>query len=525
MQPLTAPPREHLTEQQVRDLLTGDELTVKAGLELLDSRNQVVDDITDDLVGGTVKHEARDTVHGTCSLQIQRPLAWGRDRVRVYLTLSNAAVEARFNLGVYVLTTPKDQRGETPQTFDVQGYDLLQPLLDPIGDTYVVIPEEGADLVADPSFETGIADWSSNPGFGAMTPASLAWSTSHPTDGTHTLEVTWPATTETGPDSWVNTSAEFIVGKTYKISADFWVPLDGPGEFAFYILFTESSPRFTATKGAANHFEWLWTATVSSGFMGLVATGGTTAGSKTWIDEFHAFPQSTTCLDAVRTVIAEAGGGAPLLIDGTQQVAVLPGPMVWALTDTGAASWLDVCNDLLDAVGYSPLWVDQDGNYRSEPFVAPEQRPVGWKFDLGDKRTNLVSDEVTSEQDVWDSPNRWRFIRRGMSVQPVEGDGIYTVNNATRGPASQASLGRVRTRTVFLDAVDQAALAAQGDRIVAEDTAATRTLILSVDPLPIAGHLDVVEYVNGADAAVAEAGSWELPLDGSQGRWVLEVAL
>ena len=110
-----------------------------------------------------------------------------------------------------------------------------------------------------------------------------------------------------------------------------------------------------------------------------------------------------------------------------------------------------------------------------------------------------------------------------MSVQPVEGDGIYTVNNLATGPASQASLGRVRTKTVFVDAVDQAALVAQVDRIVAEDTAAARTVTLSVDPLPIAGHLDVVRYVDGPDAAVAEVTSWEIPLDGSQGRWVLEV--
>lgn len=119
MQPLTAPPREHLTAEQVRDLLTGDEVTVSAGLELLDSRNQFVADLSDDLASGKVSHDGRATVHGSCSLQIQRPLAWGRDRVLVYMTLSNAAVSARFNLGVYVLTTPQDKRGETPSTFDV----------------------------------------------------------------------------------------------------------------------------------------------------------------------------------------------------------------------------------------------------------------------------------------------------------------------------------------------------------------------------------------------------------------------
>ena len=437
------------------------------------------------------------------------------------MTLSNAAVTARFNLGVYVLTTPQDKRGETPSTFDVQGYDLLQPLLDPVGDTYVVMPEQGADLVVNGGFETDVAGWDSNPAFGAYTPAAFARSTVRASSGSASLLATWP----TAANSWVNNfTDQFIVGKTYKFSARLWVPATGPDDFRFDVSFLAASPWFTPAKEAWVTIEWLWVATRPWGFFG-VATRDATSGQQTWIDEVHIVGQSTTCLDAVRTVIEFAGGGAPLLIDGTQQVAVLPGPMVWALTDSNPASWLDICNDLLSAVGYGDLWVDQDGNYRSEPYQPPGTRPVGWVFDLGDKKTNLVGDERTVDQDVWKAPNRWRFVRLGMATMPVEGDGIYTVNNAGTGPASQASLGRVRTRTLYVDAVDQAALVSQVDRVVAEDTAATRTIRLQMDPLPLAGHLDVVQYVNGADAAVAEVVSWEIPLDGSQGQWVLEVIL
>jgi len=64
VQPLTAPPREHLTEQQVKDLITGDEVTIEAGLELLDSRNRYVDDISADLAGA-VFYAGRDTVRGS----------------------------------------------------------------------------------------------------------------------------------------------------------------------------------------------------------------------------------------------------------------------------------------------------------------------------------------------------------------------------------------------------------------------------------------------------------------------------
>lgn len=520
MQPLTAIPREALTIDEVFDLLTGDGVTVASGLELLTTGNVVVDDISADLDNGSVSHETRALVHGSCSLKIHRALAWGRDRVRPYMILSNAAVEARFNLGVYVLTTPQTKRGEDPDTYDVRGYDLLQSLAtDGPGDTYVVVPADGEEMVTNPDFEAGIADWESNPGFGAMTVATLAWSTSHPTSGTRSLEVTWP----TGSQSWANThTASFVVGKTYKFEADVWVPLDGPDAFRFEALFWDYSGWFTPVKGASNHFEWLWTATASDVFFGLTAEN-TVSGTKTWIDPFHVTAQSTTCLDAVRTVIELAGGGAPVLFDGTQQVAVLDGPMVWAIADGVEPTWLEIINDLLDAIGYEALWVDADGNYRSQPWQDPLVRPVDWTFDVADPRTSLVGPDRTEDADVWSAPNRWKFVRRGMAVQPVDGDGIYVVDNVNRGPSSQQSIGKVRTTLRYLDAVDQASLEAQGDKIVAQDTAVTRTITIDVDPLPIAGHLDVVQYVDEDLAAKAEVVSWQVNLDGSPGRFVLEV--
>lgn len=520
MQSLTAVPREALTAEEVRDLLTRDDVTVSAGLELLGAGNVVVSDISADLDDGSVTHETRALVHGGCSLKINRALAWGRDRVRPYMILSNAAVEARFNLGVYVLTTPQTKRGESPVTYDVKGYDLLQPLAtEGPGDTYLVVPADGEEIVTNPTFEAGITGWDSNPGFGAMTVATLASSVLHPTAGTKTLEATWP----TGAQSWVNThTASFVVGKTYKFEVEAWVPLDGPDAFRFEALFWAFSAWFTPVKGATNHFEWLWTATTTDVFFGMTVQSPV-SGTKTWFDEFHVTAQSTTCLDAVRTVIELAGGGAPVLFDGTQQVAVLDGPMVWAIADGTEPTWLDIANDLLDAVGYESLWMDADGNYRSQPWQDPLVRPVGWTFDVGDVSTNLVGPDRTEDADVWSAPNRWKFVRRGMGVQPVDGDGIYVVNNLNRGPSSQASIGKVRRKTVFLDAVDQSSLEAQGDKIVAQDTAVTRTVTLEVDPLPIAGHLDVVQYVDGDTAAKAEVISWQVNLDGSPGRFVLEV--
>lgn len=520
MQPLTAAPRDDLTDAQVRALLTGDDITVTAGLELLDTQNRVVDDISDDLAeGGVVEHDGRAVVHGVCRLSIGRWLAWGRDRVRPYVTLSNDAVSARFNCGVYVLTTPQSRRSDDTPMYDVQGYDLLQLLLDPVGDTYLVVPYPGTNLVENSSFESGTTGWESNSAFGAYTVATFAQSSLHPSVGTKSLEVTWP----TGALSWVNTSETgLVVGKTYLLTCDVWVPADGPDQMRIDIAFRGSSPWQTVPKEQLVTLEYLWTCTFPDVFFGP-AGRNTVAGTKTWVDNFTCTPLSTTYLDAVKAAISAAGAGAPVRLDGTEHVAVLPSTMVWALTDSNPTTWLQIINDLLASINYRELWCDEDGTYRSEPYQDPKTRPVEWEFDTSDERTNLVGEDSTVDEDVWSAPNHWRFVRRGMDVTPVEGDGIYTVQNLNRGASSQASIRRVRKKVVFLDAANQASLVAQGDRIVIEDTAATRTLTYEIDPLPIVGHLDVVRMVDGDANDKVEVINSTTSLDGAPGRWVMEV--
>lgn len=369
MQSLTAAPRDALADAAVRSLLTAASIQVSAGLELLDSSNRLVEDISDDLVGGEVARNNYAAIHGTCTLSLTRELAWGRDRVRPYMVLSDGITEARFNLGVFVLTTPDTRRGEELATYEAQGYDLLHLLQDGPGDTYVV-----------------------------------------------------------------------------------------------------------------------------------------TAG--------------TTYLAAVQSVITASGIGATLRLDGSGQSTALLSDMVWCLTSSGT-SWLRIINDLLAAIGYRGLWANQDGELRSEPYQAPAVRPVEWSFDTADAATNLVGEDRTLAMDVWGAPNWWKFVRNGMATKPVDGDGIYFPAANASDPAS-TTLGRLRRKVVFLDAANHASLVAQGDKIVAEDRQVARRFELSVDPLPIAGHFDVVQFVDAGSSDKCQVSSWSLPLDGSPGRWSLE---
>lgn len=132
-------PRDGFTEQQIVSLLQDTEaLTVTAGLELVDLGLNVLEDISGDLAGGSVSRNSFADLHATCSLQVTRELDWGAALVRPYLTISDGTISPRFYLGVFHVNTPSHSSRESPPTFDVQGYDVLLRLRDPVGDAWSI---------------------------------------------------------------------------------------------------------------------------------------------------------------------------------------------------------------------------------------------------------------------------------------------------------------------------------------------------------------------------------------------------
>lgn len=138
MQPLTGAPRDGLTAAAVSTLLEAPGVAVDFGAELLAADLTFVEDISDDLAGGSVGRNMNATIHGTCQIQLSRELTWGVDLVRLYMVLSDSTTVARWNVGVFALVTPDRKVGETPETFDVQGYDRLMLLNRHVGADYTV---------------------------------------------------------------------------------------------------------------------------------------------------------------------------------------------------------------------------------------------------------------------------------------------------------------------------------------------------------------------------------------------------
>ena len=236
------------------------------------------------------------------------------------------------------------------------------------------------------------------------------------------------------------------------------------------------------------------------------------------VGDTYVIPTGTGYLAAVRQALIDAGAtGAPPLLDSSAEDLLLPAPMVWVLDPASPVSYLRVVNDLLGAIGYRGLWADVTGRYSSRPYQSPLLRPPVWTLDVTDQRTCILGESRTLTTDVYEPTNWWRFIRTGMTVQPTEGAGLYTVDLSAGGSTYKA----VRA----LDAANQASLQSQGDAIIQTARQVRRTLEVSTGPLPLLGHFDVFNYVD-PDAGLAvlcQARSHRIPLDGGDVTLTLEV--
>lgn len=139
MQELTGGPRAHLTEQQVRTVLSWPTPAHRGGLELIDPVTlKPTADLSHLLVDGTCTRDLDATVHGSCNLELRTALRWGVDLVRPYTVMRAGELEARFHQGVYLLTIPKRTVGTGEAAYSATGFDRLHLLEKLVDRTYTV---------------------------------------------------------------------------------------------------------------------------------------------------------------------------------------------------------------------------------------------------------------------------------------------------------------------------------------------------------------------------------------------------
>lgn len=208
----------------------------------------------------------------------------------------------------------------------------------------------------------------------------------------------------------------------------------------------------------------------------------------------------------------------------------LPAPVSYGMD--GQTTYLDIVNEQLKASGARPIYTQPTGRWQVALTPTAATQALRWRWaaspgttvtDL-DLDTKVVIGHTSQYQgDVWNVPNQWVFIQDGLTFDPVEGSGQYTVNNTTLPPSDQTTVGRVVRATYLLQASTQADLVTQGDEIVATQISQAERINFQTAPWPIAGHFDVFAYTHATmpfgETRRVQAQQWDLPLWGDPMRW------
>lgn len=368
MQPPLHPPREGQELDTVLRLINrSSSITVGRGLELLERDLSVVDDISDDLIGGSVTRHAYAILHAKADLELNRALNWGTSLIRPYLTLSDGADTARFNLGAYFTNAPRKSVGNP---YAVNGVDVIDGLYDQVGSSFSMAKDAG----------------------------------------------------------FLDTLEDILLARGYVAGT--------------YII----DPR----------------------------------------DRFKTTSKART----------------------------------WVLDDN--LTWLKICNELCNMIGYRGLWSDWDGRLHAEPYLPPYKRPVEWSYDAAVANDTLLGRARSVTTQTYRAPNRWVVYRtnltdgNGVPIPPVLGAGAHEHINWSSGPTSvEARDGRVITKQLGVEAADQEALVRRTLSIAQGDIQLTTRIEVETALNPLHWHFDVIQVDDPSNASGRMlATAFQINLDG-----------
>jgi len=150
----------------------------------------------------------------------------------------------------------------------------------------------------------------------------------------------------------------------------------------------------------------------------------------------YSLAAGTNIIDEVVALIQSTGENR---ISATPSDKVLANPQTW---DAGESK-LTIVNDLLSSAGYWSLWCDGSGLFRVEPYLAPADRPVAYRFEAG--AASIHKPGWEREQDLSSVPNRYVVVGQGTDeAPPLIG---VALNEDPESPFSFQARGRWITRT------------------------------------------------------------------------------
>lgn len=197
------------------------------------------------------------------------------------------------------------------------------------------------------------------------------------------------------------------------------------------------------------------------------------------------YPAGTPVVSTVRGIIAARNAGPAVVEDSGE---TLRAPLNF---DPQGVTWLQICNDLLRAIGYDPLTADMDGSLVSGPYVAPDDRELVETYGAG---AGLMLPRWTDDADASDVPNVVHVYAPGDDVTP----GLVgsASNDNPLDPLSTFNRGEIVAPVEQVEATSQAAVDAIARQRLAELSQVTRRATIT-HPVDHVRLNDLVRHLPG----------------------------
>lgn len=174
-------------------------------------------------------------------------------------------------------------------------------------------------------------------------------------------------------------------------------------------------------------------------------------------------------------------------------------------------SKLEAVNYLLQEINYTSIWVDELGNFTSNPYILPNDRVVEYTY-KNDDMSIIFPDTSVEEIDLFNVANKWVVVATNPETEPLVSR--YTNDN---GGSPTSTVSRMRTIVDFREVDDIASQSILDDyvrRIAYEASNVFGKFIFDTAIMPHHSYMDCL-YCEHTDLGIKNKyieTSWEMQL-------------
>lgn len=219
-------------------------------------------------------------------------------------------------------------------------------------------------------------------------------------------------------------------------------------------------------------------------------------------DETYYISSGKSYIGEISTLLNACG---VRLISATPKNATLPTDRSWPL----GTSYLDIINELLQAINYNPLWFNSSGLAVLEPAEEINVGNIDHEMDSSNVKSLLLP-SITEESDIFSTPNR---IICTCSTPDRSVLTVRATNTNPDSPLSTVRRGRVIAKLVKVkDIYNIASLQDYANKLLRETMYTGETYAVETALLPGWGVYDAVHLRYGEVNCLCRETAWSMTL-------------